>query len=105
MYLNSYPQLYIMLYFNLIIATVTYCKKFIIGNKHYHYHYHLLNKNVKAQVKTKYGLARIITMEDNIRQGGVLSVTEYAKMIDDMCEILQNRNLGTPNSTGTSAHG
>ena len=31
----------------------------------------LLNKNVKAQVKTKYGLTRIITMEDNIRQGGV----------------------------------
>ena len=38
MYLNSYPQLCIMLYFNLIIVTVTYCKKCIIGNKHYHYH-------------------------------------------------------------------
>ena len=33
-----------MLYFNLIIVTVTYCKKCIIGNKHYHYHYQQIIK-------------------------------------------------------------
>ena len=31
-------------------------------------------------------------MKDNIRQGGVLSVTEYAKMLDNMCETIVNSN-------------
>ena len=53
-----------------------------------------LNTDLQAQVQTKYGLTRVIHMKDNIRQGGVLSVTEYSKMIDEMCEVLTNGNIG-----------
>ena len=55
----------------------------------------LLNTDVTARIKTKYGLTRIIMMTDNIRQGGVLLVMGYAKMVDDMCETLTNSNRGT----------
>ena len=55
----------------------------------------LLNTNMTAQIKTKYGLTRVITLSQNIRQGGVLSVTQYAKMVDTMCETLADRGLGT----------
>ena len=38
----------------------------------------------------------MITLSQNIFQGGVLSVTQYAKMIDTMCETLADRRgLGT----------
>ena len=33
-------------------------------------------------------------MKDNIRQGGVLSVAEYATMVDNMCETIVNSNMG-----------
>ena len=48
-----------------------------------------LSKDMSAQIRTKYGLARIIKMKNNIRQGGVLSVTEYSKMVDSMCTVFE----------------
>ena len=53
-----------------------------------------LNTDLTSQVKTKYGLTRIITMKTALRQGGVLSGTEFAKMVDEMCECLIKTDLG-----------
>ena len=49
-----------------------------------------LNTNMSAQVKTRFGLTRIIRIKDIIKQGGVLSVTEYNKLIDEINEELKN---------------
>ena len=38
-HIHNYTSCYILI---LIIVTVTYCKKCIIGNKHYHYQFELL---------------------------------------------------------------
>ena len=53
-----------------------------------------LNSNLTAKIKTRYGLTRIIKMGDSIRQGGVLSVVEYAKLIDELETELQTMKLG-----------
>ena len=42
-----------------------------------------LNQNLKAEVKTKHGNTRSITIKDSIRQGGVLSVMMYSAMMDE----------------------
>ena len=49
---------------------------------------------MSAQVKTQFGLTHIIRIKDLIKQGGVLSVTEYSKLIDEMNEELKNQGLG-----------
>ena len=54
-----------------------------------------LSKDMSAQIRTKYGSARIIKMKNNIRQGGVLSVTEYSKMVDSMCTVFEEQGVGT----------
>ena len=46
-----------------------------------------------AQVKTRFGLTRIIRIKDIIMQRGVLSVTEYRKLIDEINEELKNQSL------------
>ena len=43
-----------------------------------------LNENLTAKLQTKYGLTREIKIKDSIRQGGVLSVVEYALLIDEI---------------------
>ncbi len=53
-----------------------------------------LNSNLKAKVQTKHGLTREITIRDSIRQGGVLSVIEYATLIDEIAKELKNQNMG-----------
>ena len=53
-----------------------------------------LNSNLKTTIQTKYGPTRKITIKDSIRQGGVLSVTMYALMMDEINKELQKTNLG-----------
>ena len=53
-----------------------------------------LNENLIARVRTKHGTTRDIRIKDSIRQGGVLSVTMYATMMDEIAEEIQNQNLG-----------
>ena len=53
-----------------------------------------LNSNLTARIKTKYGLTRLIKIRDSIRQGGVLSVTEYAYLIDEISKELKSKGLG-----------
>ena len=53
-----------------------------------------LNSNLNARIHTRYGLTRKIDIKDSIRQGGVLSVIEYATLIDEIAKELKQRNLG-----------
>ena len=53
-----------------------------------------INSNLTARIQTRYGLTRKINIRDSIRQGGVLSVIEYATLMDEISKELQQRNLG-----------
>ena len=43
-----------------------------------------LNQNLKAQLLTKHGLTEEFDIRDSIRQGGVLSVIQYALLMDEI---------------------
>ena len=53
-----------------------------------------LNSNLTAKIQTRYGLTRKIKIRDSIRQGGVLSVIEYAALIDEISKELRQVGLG-----------
>ena len=53
-----------------------------------------LNSNLNARIHMRYGLTKKIDIKDSIRQGGVLSVIEYATIIDEIAKELKLRNLG-----------
>ena len=53
-----------------------------------------LNSNLKTTIQTKHGPTRQINIKDSIRQGGVLSVTLYALMMDEIAKDLNNTELG-----------
>ena len=53
-----------------------------------------LNTNLTARLKTKHGLTRRINIKDSIRQGGVLSVLQYALMMDEINKEIQKLKLG-----------
>ena len=53
-----------------------------------------LNQNLTARIKTKDGLTREISIKDSIRQGGVLSVIEYADVMDKIAKEIYKLNLG-----------
>ena len=43
-----------------------------------------LNSNLTAKIQTRYGLTRTIRIKNSIRQWGLLSVIEYAALIDEI---------------------
>ena len=53
-----------------------------------------LNSNLTAKIRTKHGLTRTINIKDSIRQGGVLSVIEYANLIDEIAKELEQKHEG-----------
>ena len=53
-----------------------------------------LNNNLTATVRTEVGNTRTIKIRDSIRQGGVLSVIEYANLIDEIAKELKERTVG-----------
>ncbi len=53
-----------------------------------------LNLDLTATIRTKYGKTRPINIKDSIRQGGVLSVIEYANLMDEIAKELQKENKG-----------
>jgi hypothetical protein len=55
-----------------------------------------LNENLTAKIATKYGHTREIKITDSIRQGGVLSVLEFALLMDEISKEIKKQNLGTP---------
>ena len=54
-----------------------------------------LNENLKAKIHTKYGETRAINIKDSIRQVGVLSVAQYALLMDEINKEINKHNLGT----------
>ena len=53
-----------------------------------------MNQNLTATINTKHGETREIKIKDSIRQGGVLSVLQYALLIDEISKEITNNNLG-----------
>ena len=53
-----------------------------------------LNEHLTAVIKTKYGDTREIKITDSIRQGGVLSVAQYALLMDEISKEIEKENIG-----------
>ena len=53
-----------------------------------------LNENLTATIQTKHGETREINITDSIRQGGVLSVIEYATLMDEISKEIKKKDLG-----------
>ena len=60
-----------------------------------------LNSNLTARIQTRYGLTKEIPIKDSIRQGGVLSVVEYATLIDEISKELRTRKQGVKTKSGS----
>ena len=54
-----------------------------------------LNENLEAKIHAIYGETRAINIKDSIRQGGVLSVAQYALLMDEINKEINKHNLGT----------
>ena len=50
-----------------------------------------LNQNLKAQLLTKHGLTEEFVIRDSIRQGGVLSVIQYALLMDEISKEINEK--------------
>ena len=64
-----------------------------------------LNENLTATIRTKHGETRSIKIRDSIRQGGVLSVLQYALLMDEIAKRIQDQNLGVKLENMTSKIG
>jgi len=53
-----------------------------------------LSNNLRARVRTNYGLTREFEINDSIKQGGVLSVVQYATLIDEIAKQIQLTKIG-----------
>ena len=62
-----------------------------------------LNSNLTARLKTKYGRTRQINIKDSIRQGGVLSVIQYALIMDEINKEITRQKAG-PILINTNEH-
>ena len=52
-----------------------------------------LNENLTARIQTNHGYTRKAEIKDSIRQGGILSVLQYANLMDEITkEIAKNPN-------------
>ena len=67
-----------------------------------------LNDNLTASIKTQHGYTRQIHIKDSIRQGGILSVLEYANLMDEITKEIRknpkcNINIGNETTPGRLA--
>ena len=53
-----------------------------------------LNSDLTTSILTKFGYTRPVTIQQSVRQGGVLSVAEFSVLIDQLEEDLKDRSLG-----------
>ena len=60
-----------------------------------------LNEKLTATIYTKHGETRPIRIKDSIRQGGVLSVMQYALLIDEINKAIQKTGLGIKTNNNT----
>ena len=51
-----------------------------------------MNTNLTARIQTRHGPTRKIKIRDSIRQGGVLSVIEYANLMDEISKELKKKS-------------
>ncbi len=60
-----------------------------------------LNQNLTARIRTKDGLTRPIKIKDSIRQGGVLSVAQYALLMDEISKEIakESKGIEIPNTS------
>ena len=56
-----------------------------------------LNQNLSARIRTKHGLTNPIKIKDSIRQGGVLAVTQYAILMDEINKEIQKAKTDNAN--------
>ena len=54
-----------------------------------------LNENLKAKIHAKHGETRAINTKDGKRQEGVLSVGQYALLMDEINKEMSKQNPGT----------
>ena len=54
----------------------------------------ILSIELKASVISKYGETEEFEVKNSIRQGGVLAVTQFALLMDEIAKEIENRNLG-----------
>ena len=59
-----------------------------------------MNTGLTARIRTKHVLTRKINIKDSIRQGGVLSVIEYATLMDEITKEIQKRKQGIKMDNG-----
>ena len=59
-----------------------------------------LNQNLTARIQTQHGLTRPIQIRDSIRQGGVLSVAQYALLMDEINKEIEinAKGITVPNT-------
>ena len=53
-----------------------------------------LSNNLMAKVQTKYGTTREIQIKDSIKQGGVLSVIQFANLMDQISKNINQQQIG-----------
>ena len=53
-----------------------------------------INKGLSTRIRTRYGKTRSVDIPESIRQGGVLSVIQFSKMMDMLNEMLEEEFEG-----------
>ena len=62
-----------------------------------------LNQNLTATIRTKHGTTRPITINNSIRQGGVLAVTQYATLMDEINKEINRAKCTTQTNIDTNS--
>ena len=64
---------------------------------------HRLNQNLTATIRTKHGMTRPININNSIRQGGVLAVTQYATLMDEINKEINKAKCTTQTNIATNS--
>ena len=62
-----------------------------------------LNQNLTATIRTKHGMTRPININNSIRQGGVLAVTQYATLMDEINKEINKAKCTTQTNINTNS--
>ena len=55
-----------------------------------------LNENLIARIPTNHGCTKKVEIKDSIRQGGILSVLQYANLMDEITKEIEKKQLQHP---------
>ena len=62
-----------------------------------------LNQNLTATIRTKHGMTKPININNSIRQGGVLAVTQYATLMDEINKEINKAKCTTQTNIDTNS--